>query len=537
MGFETAKKVIRYALWALIILFCIPILENGLSMANVEGLHMNGVVSMDGQWATEYDAQTGVTTYSAYIPECTETRLFCIMTRMPTFQVLLDGETIYTFSDSFFKRGFSAHTIRIPVGAQEMLLSVTVPQSDSLGQIGSMNNWSSYYGTDEQVALHLIKTNLYALVFSPIAIFIGLSMIISNKWVAREIFGNRDERLRSFGLFILLSGIWVLTDSDLLLFCTDRFAVVSLISSISFMLMPVLLLEFIGDTFGRTIITQALCDGFVAVSAVYLVNYQLEVIPVWIPLLATHLLCLATLVVVCVLNYQRMRNVGSSEGRWFMIGFGLMFVFDLCAMGLFLFDGCSEYAAFFCMGILMLIVCLCRVVYIDITKQIQEKRNAMAYKRLAYTDIMTGLGNRAAYAEERQADDDCNATRACIVLDINNLKPINDQCGHHIGDHVIIHVAKAIQSVFEKKGSCYRNGGDEFLVLLKDGDTEEQIAAALNEVRRRIATESPVEEPKASIAAGFVIRRPSETLDELVQRADARMYEEKRRMKDEACRT
>ena len=527
MGFDAEKrrKVIRYALWALVILLSIPAVMSGLSMADVERLQVNGVVSMDEQWTTECDAQTGAMTYSAHVEESTESRLFCIKTRMSAFQVLLDGEAIYTFSDPFFRRGSNVHTVRIPAASQGMLLSVSVPQDVQ------KTNWSSYIGTDEQVALHLIRTNLYALIFTPLAICIGLIVTISNKWVAKNIFENKDSRLRSFGLFILSSGIWVLTDSDLLLFYTDHFAVVSLISFASFMLMPVFLLEFIGDTFGKTKITQALCAAFGVVAAVYLVNYRVQLVPNWAPLFVTHLLCIATLVVVCVLNYRRLRATGDRAGRWFMIGFCLMFVFALGALALFIFDGRSEYAAFFCMGVLLLVACLCRVVYVDITERIQEKENAMAYKRLAYTDIMTGLRNRAAYAEERQADDGHDAARACIVLDINNLKQINDQCGHHIGDHVIIHVAKAIQSVFDKKGSCYRNGGDEFLVLLKDGGTEAQITAALNEVRRRIVTECPVEEPKASIAAGYVIRRPSETLDELVQRADARMYEEKRRMK------
>ena len=51
-------------------------------------------------------------------------------------------------------------------------------------------------------------------------------------------------------------------------------------------------------------------------------------------------------------------------------------------------------------------------------------------------------------------------------IDLNGLKRINDQMGHHVGDQAIYTAARCIQIAFDRAGDCYRIGGDEFAVIL-----------------------------------------------------------------------
>ena len=55
-----------------------------------------------------------------------------------------------------------------------------------------------------------------------------------------------------------------------------------------------------------------------------------------------------------------------------------------------------------------------------------------------------------------------------MVVDLNNLKLANDQLGHDVGDACIIHAAKILHKLENRKTTAYRYGGDEFILLMED---------------------------------------------------------------------
>ncbi|MPY99566.1 MAG: diguanylate cyclase [Actinophytocola sp.] len=97
------------------------------------------------------------------------------------------------------------------------------------------------------------------------------------------------------------------------------------------------------------------------------------------------------------------------------------------------------------------------------------ERRLKAAKRAARTDWLTGLANRAGL---RRAIDELRATAghdehvAAIALDVDGLKPINDQYGHPVGDEVLVQIARRITGVHARTTCVARVGGDEFVVLL-----------------------------------------------------------------------
>lgn len=94
---------------------------------------------------------------------------------------------------------------------------------------------------------------------------------------------------------------------------------------------------------------------------------------------------------------------------------------------------------------------------------------------LAYRDPLTGVKNKAAYLESvRRMEDRMHTARpefAVMVLDINGLKQVNDTRGHEEGDRLITAASRLICRVFAHS-PVYRIGGDEFVVLLENGDLE-----------------------------------------------------------------
>ena len=101
---------------------------------------------------------------------------------------------------------------------------------------------------------------------------------------------------------------------------------------------------------------------------------------------------------------------------------------------------------------------------------------------LAYSDGLTGLGNRTAYLEQLQEYEENAASFSqvgVVYLDVNNLKKVNDTQGHEFGDQLIRLAAHIIEESFGRFGKAYRIGGDEFCVLITGYDTQEQYEKGL----------------------------------------------------------
>ena len=119
-------------------------------------------------------------------------------------------------------------------------------------------------------------------------------------------------------------------------------------------------------------------------------------------------------------------------------------------------------------------------IYEDIT---QSKLAQQRIERLAYSDNLTGLGNRPYFIrclEERFARRDSQAF-SLLLVDIDNFKRINDSLGHQTGDKLLISLARRLRNSLSASGSLARFASNEFAVLLDDTDLEsgQQVASQL----------------------------------------------------------
>ena len=119
---------------------------------------------------------------------------------------------------------------------------------------------------------------------------------------------------------------------------------------------------------------------------------------------------------------------------------------------------------------------------------------------------------------------------ALAVLDVNGLKHINDTIGHQAGDEYIKKACRMICLYFAHS-PVYRTGGDEFVVLLRGADYENR-NVLLEQFRRE--AEAHIVTNDVVISLGCTDYRPGEdrSLRELFERADERMYENKKRLKN-----
>lgn len=178
---------------------------------------------------------------------------------------------------------------------------------------------------------------------------------------------------------------------------------------------------------------------------------------------------------------------------------------------------------------------LCRV-FNESNRQLQEYMSAVQAQ--AYRDAMTGLKNGTAYMEdvaaleERMAGEELSF--GVLILDINNLKTVNDTYGHDNGNRMIVRVSKIIAGVF-LRSTVYRIGGDEFVVILENEDFDEY--ESLIEKFRTTCAEEILEvegdRVPLSVAHGMAAyeKEMDSSYENVFHRADSLMYRKKREMK------
>jgi len=171
----------------------------------------------------------------------------------------------------------------------------------------------------------------------------------------------------------------------------------------------------------------------------------------------------------------------------------------------------------------------------DVT-EIRRARDLL--ERRALYDHLTGLANRTLLMDRLERAIETHepraATVACIFLDIDHFKVVNDSLGHDAGDTLLAELARRLQSTVRTADTVARLGGDEFVVVIEDVmDLEgaRTVAAAITEaVRRPFRIDIHELEPTAS--AGVAMLEPGMSAEALVRNADMAMYAAKQAGRD-----
>lgn len=178
-----------------------------------------------------------------------------------------------------------------------------------------------------------------------------------------------------------------------------------------------------------------------------------------------------------------------------------------------------------------------RVIEEGLRRELRQKEELKSVTQIAYTDALTGVKSKHAYleAEERldQGIADHTVTEFAMVLfDLNNLKGINDNLGHEIGDRYIKEACSIICKRFQHS-PVYRIGGDEFVAVLEGSDYDNRralLAAFEKQMDAHLA------QGKIAVASGCATFDPSvdRSAHSVLEQADSKMYQRKKRMK-ESC--
>lgn len=140
-----------------------------------------------------------------------------------------------------------------------------------------------------------------------------------------------------------------------------------------------------------------------------------------------------------------------------------------------------------------------------ITSSIGSRKSREHLCDLAFIDSLTGVYNRNMLEEMRTYFN--KIPLFVTIVDINNLKPINDNLGHHVGDKIIKETAKQLKEVFEL---VFRLGGDEFLAI-----TSKYVGFDIE-----------------NVSYGTVKKQSNTMISDAMKEADSKMYQHKKMLKE-----
>ncbi|MCH1981935.1 GGDEF domain-containing protein [Ruminococcus sp. OA3] len=391
-------------------------------------------------------------------------------------------------------------------------------------------------GTDEALIVSTLRQNLGLIICLGILVVMAAVLFLSSM-ISR--FRERNPYYTLFlylGLFTSSCAVWLLTDSSLPELFAGNVVFICLLSFYSFMLIPVFMLLFISELcHNRDSSGKILCCLMLLNMIVQSVFYVCDIADFPQMLIVTHLfLGISCIWLLCFL-IRDLKNNHSYYAKIILCAITVLIAAALIEVLSFYFNYFKNSRRFFRGGLLIFIGTLIFLSWKKYMELLQENMKVQTYQKLAMTDSLTNIGSHAAYLDKlellKQSPQHTGKV-LLIMMDVNFLKETNDQHGHNAGDLLLKGAAKCIRQAFADSGSCFRVGGDEFIVILEEpGCSPENYSRKLDIALEEHNAGNPF---PVSLARGYAYIDRSQgditqNIQDAVRRADLDMYENKRK--------
>ncbi len=167
----------------------------------------------------------------------------------------------------------------------------------------------------------------------------------------------------------------------------------------------------------------------------------------------------------------------------------------------------------------------------DVTEEVEARRRI---EYLSQHDVLTGLPNRTRLQEFLDGKLEAAPTHehplVMLSVDLDRFKPVNDLFGHAAGDHVLTEMSRRLAECVRSGDLVARTGGDEFVLILTDISSQEQVEALCRRLINSIEKPVAVNEQEVFVSASIgVAMAPNDTshATELLRYADIALYEAK----------
>lgn len=436
-------------------------------------------------------------------------------------EVYLDGELVYSLQPSESNRigkTTGSNWIWVPLSAQDNGAEVTVVATPVYKSVTG-REIRFLVGSRDAIFAECLLNDVDVVIVSAICFFVGLFIMGMQVY---QVLRRKISSLEMFylGNFAVLLGVWRMTDTRLTAFLLPgRSMALGYVTIGCIMILAIPLMLFlrerlagIGQTplLHTTMLLSAAAIGMLLAQVLGIADFR-EMLTICHILLAGTAAMLVTVIAVHRREFA-IRSVRRSAALVFLLILGA--VADCVS---FYVEKKSENVVFTALAFAIVMICLFAM-------------DTYETKNKAYTDSGTGLFNKNRWDELMNDKLPLTGNLAVLMLDLNGLKKVNDTYGHEAGDRMIFDFANILRNTLPPGTVICRWGGDEFTAMLMDSNQEamEQHVKQLHQaVERYNETANP---PHIHFAAGWALASefPELSREELLNRADKRMYQEKR---------
>lgn len=380
-----------------------------------------------------------------------------------------------------------------------------------------------------------ILDNFLEIIMGAVYTIIGVIMLLAYLFFLPSGKHLLELRRRGFlyGAIMMVSiGFWTLSDIHILGIISNNLTASGLLNYLTFYMMSIGAVGFIYYTLPEELTKlRALSYSILRVSQINLVVqtivYVLGLQDLPSMLMSTQLL--AVLAILQLIISSLYIGISGTKDHAWMSWLWTILISVLIILSLVLYAFDKDWGPFFMFTVLFiiggLVYRLIKMTYVLLRKSI-ELEEMTTY---AFTDSLTGLGNRHAYDEDIQHQEGFSAKDNYIIamFDVNGLKVANDTLGHTAGDELLQGAAKCLEDAYADIGTCYRMGGDEFIVVaMCDEDLFEQRCQIFEDLTRGWSGKM-VKSLSVSFGYASKKRMPDATAVDVEKEADKKMYEAK----------
>lgn len=480
--------------------------------------------------------------YRRILPsENTSEKVIIYNTVHMNLEVLIDGELVYELKrgeDSTIKTtGFCWNTILLTEEdeGREIVFLVTPVYSDSTPK------GSFFYGSYREIERKILAERVLRLALSGAIALAGIAMLFYGLLVVKK--AQDSKAIIQFAIFATMLGVWSAIETQIPDWIFPCSMVIVVMSHLMLMTLPIPFMLFLRHMYhnGESKLWSICCYINCAVIAVRVILQITGMYDLRETLLMTHICLLLCVVVVVAMTIREIALHGLA-GQVKINSICVLVILISTILELAIYRIGNRSTPLGSMGFLFYITVM-GIGNVRRTRKLMEQaRESALYRKLAYTDELTGLSNRTAFREdlEKRMEPDRAAGRETILptvvfmFDLNDLKKCNDTYGHDFGDRYIKMAAEVLKKLFAQDGQCYRIGGDEFCAWAPyiSQDKIDQKLLLLEKEIRELNNKGFV--VTVSVAVGYAIYTENEDgggLYSTMKRADAMMYERKQAYK------
>lgn len=528
-------KKIYYSIYALIVTFTVILLAYIFVFDKKESSEHYFPISGVTTWtdySLEVNGNQAILKGTIPINSGNTLAFFSIHTNVTVY---CNNELIYQYpvknTNPFAKTpGYSWNFVNLPYSNNEIEIHFTAAYS---GYADS----TPYYFLGDSVSIlgQIMQTNFIPYLVCILIFFFGVCMILYWFFIRTQI--HLNPRLLFLGIFAVFLSIWSGNESYLTKLIFKNNITTSYISFVMLMLCPLPFAQFTRYYYQDD---HKIWDIFCIFNLIQIITcvflQYFKILDFRHTLWTTHTSMFLLVFIVVFRSICRIRSGNNTaEIKTHLI---CIILCTFCvSIDLFLYyTNVRDNNVFGRIGFFAYIIILGITSIKESTDLMKLGREATTYMHLAYTDQMTGVFNRTAYNNDFE-EHLSNPDDVCIInFDLNNLKKINDSMGHAFGDNYIINAAHIISDSFSAIAKCYRVGGDEFVVIMKNA-SRINIQQYLNSLEDRIKDFNKSQDNfDLQIAYGYAHfdSKSDCSLSDTCSRADRYMYQNKTKKKNKS---